>query len=519
MRALLVLLLWLSSLAIARADVQRFALIIGNNVGHREDTDLAYAESDARKVHAVLRELGGFQAHDMLLLLGEDAASVRRALIALNDRVRSAAGEPESETLLFVYYSGHADAGALRLGSERVELSELKQLVRGSAATFRLLVMDACRSGQMTRVKGGRIIKPFPVEAAGALTGEGTAFLTASAPSEDAQESDEIRGSFFTHAFVSGLLGAADVDGDGRVVLEEAYRYAYDATLRATSRTAYGLQHPSFRYDTRGHGTLVLTVPGGLTGTRGTLRLPKELGFLVMQGDGEGPVVAELAASDGARALSLRAGSYFVRGRARDVLYEGRVALAAGQDHALDVSKLRRVEYARLVRKGADSKRWVHSLDAGPAMLTHTPELSAPCWGAALGYGLDFERLSLSLRLAGCRAQLENALVSTRSSEFDASVVALYAWDLKYVTLAPGLGLGVNVAHQRFDTAGRAPSRTSTAPYLAFVANLTVDLFGRTFARLDARVASELARVRSGASERLDVLLSLRAALLFGVYL
>jgi uncharacterized caspase-like protein len=76
--------------------------------------------------------------------------------------------------------------------------------------------------------------------------------LTASSANEDAQESDEIKGSFFTHALVSGLMGAADRDKNGVVVLEEAYRHAYDATVRASSRTFAGMQHPTFHYDSAG---------------------------------------------------------------------------------------------------------------------------------------------------------------------------------------------------------------------------------------------------------------------------
>jgi len=68
------------------------------------------------------------------------------------------------------------------------------------------------------------------------LKGEGLALLTASSANEDAQESDELKGSFFSHALISGLLGAADSNGDGDVVLEEAYHHAYESTLRATSR-------------------------------------------------------------------------------------------------------------------------------------------------------------------------------------------------------------------------------------------------------------------------------------------
>lgn len=141
----------------------------------------------------------------------------------------------------------------LRLGDTELELRELAQLVRGSAAKFRLLVVDACRAGELTRTKGGRVVAPFEIAQA-ELGGEGMALLTAAAATEDAQESDEIRGSFFTHAFVSGLLGAADRNGDGTVVLEETYQHAYNATIASTSRTFAGTQHPTFQYEVKGQG-------------------------------------------------------------------------------------------------------------------------------------------------------------------------------------------------------------------------------------------------------------------------
>src|SRR5258707_13812159 len=103
-------------------------------------------------------------------------------------------------------------------------------MVRGSSATFRILVSDACRSGALTRVKGGQRAPPFPIGTGEQLSGEGVVFLTGSSANEDAQESDELRGSFFTHAFNSGLLGAADTAGGGRVTLEEACRCAPAAT-------------------------------------------------------------------------------------------------------------------------------------------------------------------------------------------------------------------------------------------------------------------------------------------------
>jgi hypothetical protein len=138
-------------------------VIIGNNRGLAEDAALQYAESDAARVFDVWRELGGFQPANMVLLRDEDATTVQRTLIAFNDRIRAALALPNTQAMLFVYYSGHADADDLHLGPTRLAITDLAQLARGSAANFRLVVLDACRSGTRTRLKGGKIVAPFDI--------------------------------------------------------------------------------------------------------------------------------------------------------------------------------------------------------------------------------------------------------------------------------------------------------------------------------------------------------------------
>ena len=96
----------------ARADVQRFAIIVGNNEGDASDGPLRYAESDATRVYEVLRDLGSFVPANMLLLKGEDARTLEDTIIAVNERVRLALSQPGSQAMLVVYYSGHADADA-----------------------------------------------------------------------------------------------------------------------------------------------------------------------------------------------------------------------------------------------------------------------------------------------------------------------------------------------------------------------------------------------------------------------
>ncbi|WP_437951550.1 caspase family protein [Sorangium sp. So ce296] len=191
----------------AEARIERFAVLIGNNAGEKGEVELRYAEDDAAKMVDVLKDLGGFPPANLVLLRSERADTVRRTLIAMNDRVRAAVSSPDTDVLYLVYYSGHADANALHLGPTPLSLTEFEQLVRGSAASARLLIVDSCRSGALTRVKGGTSAPPFVIKLDQRLAGQGMVTLTSSSGNEDAQESDELKGSFFTHALVSGCSG------------------------------------------------------------------------------------------------------------------------------------------------------------------------------------------------------------------------------------------------------------------------------------------------------------------------
>ena len=120
-----------------------------------------------------------------------------------------------------------------------------------------IAVLDACASGAITRTKGGRRRPPFLVDESFDM--EGYAFLTSSSAGEAAQESDLLQASFFTHYLVSGLRGAADGDGDGRVTLNEAYQFTFNETRARTTGTAGGIQHPAYEVEMRGTGGVVMT--------------------------------------------------------------------------------------------------------------------------------------------------------------------------------------------------------------------------------------------------------------------
>lgn len=506
----------------ARADaaVRRFAVIVGNNHGASVEMPLRYAESDAERVAAVFRELGGVSPADMTILTGESEDTVRRTLITTNARISEAQTVPGTEVMLLVYYSGHADSEALHLGTTFFNLTELSELVRGSPAKVRLLIVDACRSGSLTRVKGGRVVPGFDIAEQESLRGEGMALLTASAAGEDAQESDAIGGSFFTHALVSGLRGAADRNRDGIVALDELYAYAYGATLRATSVAATGSQHPTFHFDVRGFGSLALARLGVTGPNRAWLRVPDGLQVLVLKDNDRGEVVAEVGRHDVARRLSLRAGRYFLRVREQEHLLEGTVDLTAGSERTVEANELTQYAYAQLVRKGGGPVPSVSSYEFG--LMTRAPRVDdgAWCWGVAAAYGHEWAWGGLRARLGACTGSTSAPTIETRENEYSLALIAGHTWDFGKYGISANLSVGGGLSHQVFDTYQPAPVRLAVLGSAAVGLGLRRYFGSRWYVSLEPQLEEQLFRYQASAldSTNLRAATSARATLWVGVH-
>jgi len=443
----------------ADQEAARFALLIGNNRGHAGDAQLRFASHDAARVARLLQDLGSFPGENTTVLTARSAEQVRRALLSINDRVRQAVSGGR-RAMLLVYYSGHADARTLHLEGTSLEVEELRKLVTGSAATLRVLVLDACHSGSATRVKGGRPGPGFSIRLTNRLTSEGFAIITSSAATEESQESDQLQGSFFTHYLLSGLRGAADRNRDGQVSLAEAYAYAYASTLSVTSRTLVGPQHPTYEYDIRGKGDFMITRLRAAAG-HGVLSFGAPGHYLIFAERAEGHVVAELLTDQPRARIVLPAGRYFLRKRAPDLLLEGPLTVRAGARSDVDEGGLRRVAYARLVRKGAGRRRLSHGPLLGYAL--HGPVAAGlgPLSQLEASYPLALRHVTLAPRVAFGWTSADNDRLTLEHRELTLSLAGHYVLDVGPVGLLVGLVGGYSLALQRFSSAGQAPDRTS----------------------------------------------------------
>ncbi|HXU81454.1 MAG TPA: caspase family protein [Polyangia bacterium] len=316
-------------------ETRRFAVVIGSNTGGAERKTLRYAEHDAARLAAVLRELGSFHSSDLVLVTGPGAAATRRALGNLRTLVQAARrDQPGSRALALVYYSGHSNGRTLELGPEKMEFSEVQQALADTGADLRLLIVDACQSGAVVASKGGSPGPAFELDTSGSSGGD--AILTSAAPSEEALESAELEGSFFSHHLLSGLRGAADANRDGRVDLSEAYRYAAARTVAETSATLYGAQHPSYHLRLSGQSDVALTE---LPATRAAVEVTGDFDRVLFFDALTGKVAGEWAGGT-ARRLALTPGPYLVKASKDGRVSKGRLTLAIGESRRLTAAML-----------------------------------------------------------------------------------------------------------------------------------------------------------------------------------
>lgn len=352
MKALLALLALWMSVAETRAAEPRWALIIGNNRGLAEDGPLKYAERDADRIESTLLSVGGFSRERVIKLNGGDATVARMALGGLEAAI-IAANEPGA--VLFVFYSGHADANALRLAGTTWPIDELTRAIKSSKAPTRVVVLDACRSGAVTRVKGGVAGPSFAIALDDQMVTQGTAVLASTAAGEDALESDELQASFFTHHFVSALHGAADGDGDGRVTVSEAFQYASEHTLSSTASTMAGPQHPTYRLELGGRHELVLSRPGLVGKALGMVELTASGTWIIRRADRNRVIVGEVVVAGSPRRIAVAPGAYRLTRRTPAFVAESTVLVKEGGVTTVDPSLMQRRSHGREASKGGRS--------------------------------------------------------------------------------------------------------------------------------------------------------------------
>jgi hypothetical protein len=403
----------------------RFALVVGSNIGDVSDGVLRWAEEDARRVHAVLTELGGVTSERAILLLAPDAQEVVLALARLRGQIEEA-GHQGYRAELFLYYSGHGDADALHLGPARLALARLGEHLRQIPADATVSIIDACRSGT-SRNKGASRGPAFDISLARERGPRGFVQLRSASDLEVAQESDTIEGSYFTHYLLGGLRGAADADADGTVTLDELYRYAYTRTLASSHGANAAVQHPEMSVTLAGEGALAVTI---LDRATARLVLPRGAGgdFLIVD-DRTGRIVAELRKPAGSRqVVALPAGRFRVQVRRDGGIFAAELPIEWGGTRVLETSALVAQPVVAALRKGS-------SLDPAP--------WSVAVAASAARSALLEDGLALGGRLALERRLLRETVFARVTLGVTTAAQSNPVWSYRHEEIAATAGLGV----------------------------------------------------------------------------
>jgi hypothetical protein len=472
----------------AQPEAVRLGLVVGNNQGREPSRSLRYAENEVGRLADLLRSAGDFD--DIVTLRGASKAEIEQTLVEVRRRLETAkrGGRP---TLFLFYYSGHGDNEALEIGSERLALRDLRSyLEQLVVADVRIAFVDACQSGALTGVKGGKRVPGYEVRLADPGQIKGMAIVTSSTANELSQESDDLRGSFFSQSIMAGLRGAADSSGDGQVTLGEVYQFASRRTLSSTAASLAGGQHPTFDYRMAGAGEVVLTRSRPRDAR---LAFVREAGatYAVVSKD-SGDVIAEISSSASEDLyLAVPAGQYRLVRRLMGDVRERTLALSPGSMTVLEPSAMVPVAQESTRSKSALELR--NQLGAYAGLGTSAvPGTNAVVGTFALSFAHGFGPLALRARasFASFESQ-EPTFQSTLLRGVLSADVLFPLLHLSRFSLLLGPSVGMPVVRQR-DTAGEVTSSYGFS--YGGVATVNAHLYGRTGLSLNVEGGGEVFR-------------------------
>ncbi len=251
-----------------------WAVIVGIN-DYPKLPKLKFAANDAAEFQRLLVEKNRVPAENIHLLLNTEATLSNLRSI-MGTRLRAAAAKDD---MVIIYFAGHGsterdalspdgdglekylltwEADPKDLYATALPMREIAYIFDRIQSERLIFIVDACYSG----ASGGRTVGAGGLRATLSdsflerlAAGRGKVIITASAANEVSVEKDELQHGVFTYYLLEGLRGAADLDRDGAVTVDEAYRYVSEKVPHATGQE----QHPVKKGEVEGSIVLSIT--------------------------------------------------------------------------------------------------------------------------------------------------------------------------------------------------------------------------------------------------------------------
>ena len=294
------------------SNLRRFALIVANNDSVDPGVEpLQYADDDGARYFEMFSSLS--TRAELLTTLDSESqrvfpgvteetrpptrTSLKLTVESLKADIKQAR-KAGYETEMYVVFTGHGNVGPegngyLSLADSKLERDELfRQVIEPLGADFTHLIIDACHAYFMVNSRGGSGDDWEDDRSGQTLNRQLNAYLTreqkesrqtrrtvgvivSTAGTAEVHEWSKFRGGVFSHELRSGLLGAADANGDGQVTYPEIEAYLVAANAAVTNpkakinvyaeAPAQDRSRPLTELGAYEEATL-LTIPGGVSG-------------------------------------------------------------------------------------------------------------------------------------------------------------------------------------------------------------------------------------------------------------
>jgi hypothetical protein len=192
---------------------------------------LKFTDDDAYRLHGFLKspEGGALPDDQINLLIDEDAT--KESILNTLENVSKKANE--SDVIIF-YFSGHGLPGSFLphdYDGEQlvVEHDAIRSILEESDAKAKIVIADACHSGSFKAEKGQSFetILDTYYNAFNKSSG-GFVLILSSKAEETSIESNGLRQGIFSHFLIRGLKGAANINADELITIDELFDYVHN---------------------------------------------------------------------------------------------------------------------------------------------------------------------------------------------------------------------------------------------------------------------------------------------------
>lgn len=188
---------------------------------------LNFPDDDAYKMSAFLQSTkGGALNYDQVQLLVDNKATRKGILTSVQETFAKA----DANDVALFYFSGHGLNGSLipidfNGYQNKIEYTELVDIVKKSKAKQKIIIMDACYSGSMMVARSPYANQLTEFYNALGEAGEGTAIISSSKQQEYSMEDTGLRSGVFSYYMINGMKGSADYNRNGIVTITELFNF------------------------------------------------------------------------------------------------------------------------------------------------------------------------------------------------------------------------------------------------------------------------------------------------------